>query len=259
MLPTVHILGHTIASYGLIILIGIFVGALVALVFSRKAGLTREDCLFAYIYGVLGILIGGKILYLFVEAPRIWAARRVFIEHPEEFLHLMTGGFVFYGSLIGGTFALIWYAKRYKLSIERMLYCFVPIFPLVHGIGRLGCFSAGCCYGIAYDGPLSVTFEKSLIAPSAIPLFPVQLVESGLNFALFIALVYAMNRVRDGYKLLALYAMSYAIMRFTLEFFRGDLVRGHLWLFSTSQWISLAVFAIAAVFWAKRKADTSAH
>jgi phosphatidylglycerol:prolipoprotein diacylglycerol transferase len=120
----------------------------------------------------------------------------------------------------------------------------VPSIPLIHAIGRLGCYFAGCCYGIPYDGPGHVTFHISPSAPNEIALFPTQLLESGLNiFACLLLLLYAKPEQKPG-KVLGIYITYYAILRFLIEFFRGDGARGILIGISTSQWISLALIPI---------------
>jgi phosphatidylglycerol:prolipoprotein diacylglycerol transferase len=135
-----------------------------------------------------------------------------------------------------------------------MFLAILPSVPLIHAFGRIGCFCAGCCYGIPYEGTCHVVFEKSQVAPLGISLFPVQLVESGINILLFILLEIIVRKTKDIRISLATYMLGYGIMRFCLEFLRGDTIRGFLWNLSTSQWISLLLIAGAMILlFCKRK------
>jgi len=104
--------------------------------------------------------------------------------------------------------------------------------------GRIGCYSAGCCYGIRLaDGTR----------------FPVQLLEAGFCFAALIAfLVTKPERRWPGTPLFPIYLITYSAGRFALEFLRGDANRG-VWLLSTSQWIALVLIAVALVWLRKHK------
>jgi phosphatidylglycerol:prolipoprotein diacylglycerol transferase len=130
----------------------------------------------------------------------------------------------------------------------------------MHAIGRIGCFCAGCCYGRAMDPPFGVYFRADSVAPIGVALFPVQLLESVLNFILFIILFGYSRKPRADRQITGLYIACYGVIRFILEFFRGDGERGILWIFSTSQWISLALIPLG-LYWllkATKKRGTEA-
>jgi phosphatidylglycerol:prolipoprotein diacylglycerol transferase len=87
-------------------------------------------------------------------------------------------------------------------------------------------------------------FHQSISAPNEVPLFPTQLLESGLNFiAGILLLIYAKPTRKPG-KILGLYLIYYLVMRFFIEFFRGDIIRGVLLGITTSQWISIALIPV---------------
>ena len=147
--------------------------------------------------------------------------------------------------LLGGLAGAWLFCKQRRLSFDTLGRDLVPALPLFHAFGRVGCFLAGCCYGIpAPAGWLGVTFPASAIeAPSGVPLLPVQLYEAAGCVLLFLLLDHLTDRGWPGGRLLALYLALYAVFRFLLEFLRGDAVRGSLGPLSTSQVISLAVLA----------------
>ncbi len=134
---------------------------------------------------------------------------------------------------------------------------FFPMFPLIHAFGRIGCFCVGCCYGSEADGShLSVTFIDSPVAPNGIPLYPVQLVEAGVEIGLFLILALFAAKKMSGNKLLALYCLLYGMVRFWVEFYRGDEYRG-VWLgLSTSQHISLFTVCLGTwLLWRNGKSE----
>lgn len=173
------------------------------------------------------------------------------------------GGLVFYGGLLGAIFGYWIYSKQFKVHINFILDNTVAYFPLLHAFGRIGCFLGGCCYGMEYYGPLAIQFPYNELEPAlnAFPRFPVQLVEATGNIILFIVLFTLRKKHKLMPKsLLGLYLVVYAVMRTCLEFVRGDLVRGAVWVFTTSQWISLILLPVGIFLMVKNrmpKADTN--
>ena len=152
------------------------------------------------------------------------------------------GGFVFYGGLI---FALIFYfiyslwLKKFPFNETRFL---APGLIFGHAIGRVGCFFTGCCYGAQCDLPWAVKMHGQWI-------HPVQLYEAfGLFFIGYLSLRWITSKKENLY-VITHYLLLYSLLRFVVEFFRGDLIRGVYWSsLSTSQIISLSLFLIALVF-----------
>jgi len=156
------------------------------------------------------------------------------------------GGMVFYGGLIGSLASLCLYAKVQRKSLSDVIAVTVPVFPLAHGIMRLGCFAGGCCFGVPHD-TLGIAFTNAIAAPNGIPLLPVQLYEAALNFMIFIVLWLFSRKKRQATSLLGVYGLSYATGRFALEFLRGDIHRGFMLGMSTSQFISILIVAACVV------------
>lgn len=245
MLPIINILGHEIATYGIMIFIGIFVGSTVAVkYYSKFHEVSKEDIIYSIIFAVIGMGIGGKILYLITCIPFL-IENYSNLNFSETIFQLFKGGFVFYGGLIGGILGIYIYAKQFKIKFKELILIIIPVVPLVHAFGRIGCFFAGCCYGIEYHGFGSITFHNTMYAPNNIPLFPVQIVEAISNLIIFGILMITYKKYKGTYKTLTLYCILYSILRFVLEFFRGDAARGIILNLSTSQWISIFIFIIA--------------
>ena len=249
MLPTFSILGYEFASYGFIIFLGIIIGSVVAVqYFSKFHDIKKEDIVYAILYGIIGLGIGAKLLYILTNIPFLIENYET-LDLWDTLLQMFKGGFVFYGGLIGGILGIFIYSKQFKVSFKDLLLILVPVIPLVHSIGRIGCLCAGCCYGMEYDGFGAITFHNSSFAPNGVPLFPMQIIEAICLFIIFIVLLVTYKRFLGTYKTVGLYCILYSIVRFTLEFFRGDLIRGVYFNVSTSQWISIGIFVIGiAIF-----------
>lgn len=247
MLPTINIFGFEVASYGLIIFIGIIIGGIIAIqYFSKFNELKKDDVLFAILYAVIGVGIGAKLLYILTNIPFLIENYQT-LDLWDTLMQMFKGGFVFYGGLLGGILGVYIYAKQFKIPFKSLLLTLLPVVPLIHAIGRIGCLCAGCCYGMEYDGFGAIVFHNSVLAPNNVPLFPMQIVEAICNLIIFIILLCTYKKFLGTYKTLGLYLILYSIVRFILEFFRGDLIRGIYFSLSTSQWISiiLLIFGIA--------------
>ncbi len=218
-----------------------------AAILRKKRSLDLFDVVGSGIYAVIAGAIGAKLLFLAVSARQI-------IELHLGLEAIIKGGFVFYGGLFGGILGLWIYTKQFHFPIYDLLDLFAVVLPLGHAIGRVGCFFSGCCYGIPYDGFFSYTYEHTLgDAPIGVPLLPVQLIESVCLLALFVCVlcIFLLKPQKRGMPAFV-YIFGYATMRFILEFFRGDYVRGIFGIFSTSQWISILLFCAAAVLLLRR-------
>ena len=90
------------------------------------------------------------------------------------------------------------------------------------------------------------------MAPVGVPLFPIQIVESICNLIIFIIILITYKRFKGTYKTVALYAVLYSVVRFVLEFYRGDFIRGII-ILSTSQWISIVLFIVGIVLFSCEK------
>ena len=250
-----------VAYYGLFIVLGIGVASLFSYHQIRRYCLNGDSFILLALFGGGGGMLGAKLLFLLLSYREIAPERLL---DPDYVLALFQGGFVFYGGLLGGLFGLWISGRLFSIDLAPYIRYCTPAIPLVHAFGRLGCFRVGCCYGMPVNHRFSVVYTHSFFAPNHQPLFPVQLVEAFLLFAIALFLLCYIN-YRDGKQGLALYLSFYAVLRFVLEFFRGDTQRGIWHSFSTSQYISLG-FLLCTFLWyglrhrlrkEKRKAEFS--
>lgn len=258
MLPYINILGRSVPTYGLLAFTGIVVAIWFGVFyFSKFYDIKKEDIFYASMFAIIGIGIGAKLLYIITIIPDL-IRNFSSLDWKTLIPKLLQGGFVFYGGLIGGVVGLYVYSKSFKISFKKLCMILIPVVPIFHSIGRIGCLLAGCCHGREYNGFGSITFYNTEFAPVGIPLFPMQIVESICNLIIFIIILLTYKKFKGTYKTIALYAVLYSIVRFVLEFYRGDAARGIVVL-STSQWISIALFIVGILLFVydkKRKKDT---
>lgn len=231
--------------YGLMVLTGIVAGVIAGIRLVKKNGLLVDDFILLAAYAVLGGFTGAKFLYLWVSRDAIQWEQMLNLSY---FRAVMSGGFVFYGGLFGGFLGLASGAWIHGIQARRYLYVCIPILPLAHAFGRLGCGAAGCCYGIPYQGPFQIVYRHAAAAPVGIPLFPVQYLEAFIEFLLAAVLFRMVSQKGGTCRGVELYLLVYSMTRFLLEFLRYDRVERGAWKnLSTSQWISLGIFIAAAL------------
>lgn len=241
----------TIYGYGLMIAIGVIAAYFCAAHLAKKKGLDHNPIIDILIIGVVSGFIGAKLLYFITILDKI-------IADPSRLLDVASG-FVVYGGIIAGIGAAALYCKIKKLKFLNYLDCAAPAIALAQGFGRIGCFLAGCCYGVEMNSPISITFTHSDIAPNNVPLFPSQLASSAFDFLNFGVLYFLARRSKEPGKVGAFYLLFYSVGRFIIEFFRGDIDRGSVGALSTSQFISIftAAAGVALVILLVKKAKNT--
>jgi len=245
MHPFFNILGYDVPAYWLMGILGICTSALVLFARKKQISISGEDIRFIGLMAIVGAIIGAKLLQFILILPFIIRNFSKLINSPDIFTAILMGGGVFYGGVIGGAVCVFRYCRRYNVPIEETVALYVPIIPLFHTFGRIGCFLAGCCWGIEHKH--GIVYNHSLAAPNNVPLLPIQLIEAGFNLILFVVLLNCAKKLKRPAFVLPLYMILYGIARFVLEFYRGDAERG-IALLSTSQWISIVCVMLAIIF-----------
>lgn len=237
-------------TYGLCALVGIIISAVLMYFLARKRRLDASRLLGLILAGFVGALVFGRLLYaltVFDEVSKLFSMRKEysFLPFLSELMEV-TSGLVFYGGLYGGLLSGFLFAKLRKIETRDFFDVFAVGIPAFHIFGRVGCFFAGCCYGVRSDFGFSgrVLFEDVREKASR---FPVQLLEAAVLFILTAVLFFLFTKGIFRGKLMMLYLLIYASLRFVIEYFRGDELRGSFLWFSTSQWISLATIGVVSL------------
>src|SRR6476659_2111118 len=238
-----------INTYGVFLAIAFLCAILIATRLAARDGLPRERIYDLSLWMLLGGLVGSKILMFFTEPE--------YRDHPLQLISLdfLRSGGVFYGGLLGAIITGYFLMKRYKLPWWKTADACAPGIALGNFFGRLGCFSAGCCWGKPTTLPWGVKFTELGHEITGVPidvrLHPTQLYESfAMLFVFGFLLLLHKRRVFSGHVIL-FYALLYSMIRFTIEFWRDD-PRGDIFGLtsltglSTSQLISIVV-GIAAL------------
>lgn len=252
---SIDISGFKIPLYAVMVTLGVAVACLVGVMLRKKRGLDVFTLVSAGAYALGFGFIGAKLLYVIASLDSVVSIMSLEgVSLWMKIYALLAGGFVFYGGFIGGFLGLVIYCRQFKVELFGLLDVFAVALPLGHAFGRIGCFLGGCCYGISYDGPISYTYQDSLNAsvPVGVPLLPIQLFEAVALVLIFAAVLWAFCKGRKELHLpVFIYLISYSIVRFIIEFFRGDTERGKLLFLSTSQWISVLILVSVGLYFAR--------
>ncbi|MEJ2004919.1 MAG: prolipoprotein diacylglyceryl transferase [Cyclobacteriaceae bacterium] len=238
----------TIYSYGFFIVLGAICGVTYLAVRAKKEYKVSFDTINTlFLLLLAAAFIGGKV-FLFFENPSFYGS------NPAE---LLSGrGFVFYGSLLFCIPIMLWFFKKHSLPVLPMLDIMAIVTVIVHAFGRIGCFMAGCCYGVETSGWMGVVFSDPLCfaRPLGTPLHPTQLYSAGMIAIIGLILLYVKSHRKFHGQVFLLYLILYGIGRSVVEIFRGDESRGYIidGILSHSQFISILVIA-AAVYFYRRK------
>ncbi len=249
MFPVIIRIGPlTIHTYGLMIATAFLLGLWLALRQAAREGLPKEKITDLGFYALFSGIIGARVLFIATNWPH-------FSGHPVEMIKIWEGGLVFYGGVIFALPTVLWYAKKQGLKLWQTIDVWAPSIAVGHALGRLGCFCAGCCYGKPTDLPWAVTFSNpESLAILGVPLHPTQLYESAAELLNFAILLLIRKRKTFHGQVFWMYVLNYSIIRALIEVFRGDIERGFVMPgISTSQGISIVMFATAAAFLFKLK------
>ena len=181
-----------------------------------------------FIFSIIGAIVAGFVGAILFQAVYDWIKNG-------EFVLSVTTGLTFYGGLIFGVigFLAVWFVAGKKLCknnepIEKfsvMADIVACVIPLAHGIGRIGCLTAGCCHGAPTDAWYGITMWTGS-ETGWMKVIPTQLFEALFLFALsgvLFALFYSKIR-KEGkcVPLLPIYVVAYAVWRFFIEYLRAD-------------------------------------
>lgn len=240
-----HLGPFSLHMYGVLLVAALLAALWLAGRLAKKHGLDPQKVQDLGIASIIAGLVGAKLLLVVVDFDQYRAS-------PRALLDVLQSGGVFYGGLIGALPVAWWYIRKHALPVFSTLDVMAPAVALGQCIGRLACFAAGCCFGAPSTLPWSVIFHSedahALVGvPLGVPLHPSQLYESLGTLLLLFGLLALLKRRRFKGQVFLAYLIVYAVLRFTLEFFRGDVARGTVFggALSTSQFIAIVVVFLA--------------
>lgn len=264
--------GVGLHTWGLMITVAFASAALMANARARRIGVDGDRLVPIYLLAPIFGLLGARLLHFLMAEPEF------FFEHPGAYFDMGEGGFAFYGGVIFASAGLLLYLWARKMPLLKISDMVAPAVLLGDCLGRVGCFFAGCCHGqpvgkaatgtlmrlqggeiVTVDGfPwLALIYRKGVGVGDIfdVPIYPTQLWElfGTLILVIFLSWMWYRWRRFDG-QVAAAALLLYAPLRFAIESFRGDSVRGvgYLGHFSTSQMVSFGMIALGLLLIALR-------
>ncbi|MBN2267276.1 MAG: prolipoprotein diacylglyceryl transferase [Candidatus Babeliaceae bacterium] len=233
-----------IPLYGFCIVLGVAAALFLAWRDNRVSALmSRDDLCSLGSIAIIGGIVGGRVLFLLTTQKYCHSWYEIFA--------VWDGGFAILGTVVGSVLMMTWFIKKKGLPLLKVFDVLGMYAPLIQAFGRVGCFFAGCCFGVESSCRLAITYTHPLsMAPLCIPLHPVQLYNAVLLGVLFLIL-YSKPPLRIAGLTFCLSLAGLIIIRFATDFWRGD--RGILTCFmgvdlSVHQIISLGLIVLLAFF-----------
>ena len=196
-----------------------------------------DDLLF---YGVIGVILGGRLGYVLFYKPEYYAA------HPLEIFAVWQGGMSFHGGFLGVLVAMAWFARKHNLRWLELTDFIAPLVPPGLAFGRLGNFINGELWGRPTNVPWAMIFPNV----DNVPRHPSELYEFFLEGVVLFTVLWIYARTpRPLGAISGLFLIGYGSLRFLVEFTREpDNFLGLLSLgLSMGQWLSLPMIIAGVV------------
>lgn len=178
-----------------------------------------------------------KILFLLLFSFCIFFSKLFTIVVNHNSLNYIKAGASSYGAAIGFVIAAYVFEKNISSEAKIVRYSIISL-PLIYGLSKIACFVSGCCYGIPYNGLLSVTYKNGL----NIPLFPVQLLET----IVFLIIFFICHKLRNNKNVIYLATILSTISKFLLDYLRYEHLNKIL---TTNQIVSILLLAGAIILY----------
>lgn len=206
----------------------------------RKLGLNNDDVINLMTILMLGVILGGRIGYVF------FYDLGYYLENPANIAAIWNGGMSFHGGAIGAMLGFLIFANKKQLSPWGLLDILGIGSTIGIFLGRIANFINGELYGRVTDVPWGMVFPSG----GPLPRHPSQLYEAlleGLFLFLFLLILKRRFRLKSG-QLFAVYLITYAACRFVVEFFREpDVQIGFVFLnFSMGQVLSAIMVLVGS-------------
>ncbi len=218
MLPTldVPVLG-ILSTYAVVRTVYVFVALLLTLRLNERQGIGASTTLTAFALGVPAGILGAHVLDELEYFGQHGGLREV----------LRAAGSSIYGAFLV-VIPIVWvYARWRDISALRLLDGGAPAMALGEAMTRVGCFLNGCCYGVPWNGPLAVVFPRQSFAyydqiargllpagaAHSLPVFPAQLVSSGLALLAFLGLLWLLRRPHAAGQAFYAFLVFYGALR----------------------------------------------
>jgi phosphatidylglycerol:prolipoprotein diacylglycerol transferase len=213
--PVLTIGSWHVHSWGLLNALACVVVLLGALAGARFRALSPLGMLRLWPWAILGGVLGAHLYWLLAGGDATASS--------SDAVDVFRGSAV-QGGFVGGGLATLAYLRLTGTPVLAALDVLAPAGAAAQAVTRVGCFLAGCCWGRRAPSWLGVVYDDpAALAPRGVPLHAAQLYECALLALLAAALAARLSRRAgaDG-RVFAAYLAGYGVIRFVVQFFRGD-------------------------------------
>ncbi|MCU7372553.1 prolipoprotein diacylglyceryl transferase [Paucibacter sp. O1-1] len=210
------------------------------------AGWAKRDVDDLLFFGVLGVVLGGRLGYVLFYKPDYY------LHHLGEVLAVWKGGMAFHGGLLGVLVAMALFARLRGRKFFEVTDLIAPCVPTGLAAGRIGNFINGELWGRAADPSLPWAMIFPQAGDGGVPRHPSQLYQFlGEGLLLFVVLWFYAKKPRATGQVSGVFLIGYGLMRFLAEFFRepDDFLGLRAFNLSQGQWLSLPMIAAGVLIW----------
>jgi len=177
----------------------------------RKSGWNKELISDLIFYGALGVVLGGRLGYIFFYKPAEYLA------DPAQIFMINQGGMSFHGGLLGVIVAILWFSRKNNFSVLEVGDFVAPLAPIGLFFGRVGNFINQELWGKVTEGPWGMVFSNG----GPLPRHPSMLYEAALEgIMLWLIISWVARKPRHSGMLAGLFLSGYALARMLVEFVR---------------------------------------
>ena len=218
----------TIYYYGIFVAMGFLVATALIIRDAKKIGIPPEKVLDCLAVILVGGLIGGRLLFVFINGD-------YYLRYPLRALMFYEGGLAVQGAIVSAFLSGVIITRIKKVPFWEGSDLVAPYLALAQAFGRVGCFLNGCCYGIVAERFPAVVFPGETVMR-----VPTQIYSVIMLLCIFLLLKFLKRRPHHAGAVFGVYIIAYSVFRFFMDFFRGDNPELFLGL-KLSQWIGIGM------------------
>lgn len=228
-------------TYGLFLSLGIILAVAVAYFLAKQDGRWHKHVVDIGLYGAIAGLLGGRLWDVFFFDWHYYG------HHLTEIFNVWQGGMAIQGGILGGVLAGIIYAKRHQIDILQFADIVCPAIILGQAIGRIANFLNGDAFGTPTGASWGIVYPDTTLAHQVYgsqPLWPAEVWEGQFDIIIFALLLLFRSFPHPKGQAFSLYMIMYSILRFCLEFLRGDYANPIVWGLTSAQCTSAIIIFV---------------
>lgn len=217
--------GFKLHYYGLMYLVAFAIVYILAgyrIKREKRFPISADEIQNLMIYMMIGVIVGGRLGYVFIYNPLYYLKNPLEIFLPFRFSNGITftgiSGMSFHGGLIGVIVAIWTFARKTGFNFWNTVDLIAPVVPLGYTFGRIGNFINGELYGRVTSASIGMYFP---LAPGQSLRHPSQLYEAFFEGIVLFFVLWNLRKLKTPKgAMLSLYIIGYGLVRFFIEFYR---------------------------------------